>query len=125
MQSTTLLLVAVALLAVAACSNEADTSAAEEAALAADPASADAGGATDAGDGGATVTFGYVKPILDTKCSSCHHAEFTTLDGVKAKKDQMISKISAGKMPKDEPAWRNSADGVLVLNWLQTSPELQ
>jgi hypothetical protein len=120
--------------ALAACSSGAEPSALDEAALAADATtSADGGSATDgsteggdgSADGSAPVTFAVVEPILAAKCSSCHHQDFATLAGVKAKRADMIAKISEGKMPKNEPDWRTSADGVLVLHWLQTSPELQ
>ena len=130
--------VASAALAMVACSSGEDLQAADEAALTSDAAATLDGGdggldaAADgaavidgSADGAAPVTFATVEPILAAKCSSCHHSDFATLAGVKAKRADMISKISAGKMPKNEPDWRNSPDGILVLNWLQTSPELQ
>ena len=70
------------------------------------------------------LTFASVGPKVGSTCGGCH-AQFKTLAGIKADKKAMIAKISAGAMPKGNPAWSKSADGKTVLKWLKTGADLK
>lgn len=70
------------------------------------------------------LTFASVGPKVASTCGGCH-AQFKTLAGIKADKKAMIAKITAGSMPKGNPAWKKSADGKTVLKWLKTGADLK
>jgi hypothetical protein len=70
------------------------------------------------------LTFASVGPKVASTCGGCH-AQFKTLAGIKADKKAMIAKITAGAMPKGNPAWKTSADGKTVLKWLKTGADLK
>jgi hypothetical protein len=70
------------------------------------------------------LTFASVGPKIAGTCGGCH-AQFKTLAGIKADKKAMIAKITAGAMPKGNPAWKKSADGKTVLKWLKTGADLK
>ena len=93
--------------------------------------SSDAGPAIDSGPvvTDASVpsvpTYANVAPIINSVCGHCHASKFSTLEKVKANKSRMFSLINSGRMPKNNPGWRNTADGQDVLDFLAESPELQ
>jgi hypothetical protein len=70
------------------------------------------------------LTFASVGPKVASTCGGCH-SKFKTLAGIKADKKAMIAKITAGAMPKGNPAWKKSADGKTVLKWLKTGADLK
>ena len=70
------------------------------------------------------LTFASVGPKVASTCGGCH-SQFKTLAGIKADKKAMIAKITAGAMPKGNPAWKTSADGKTVLKWLKTGADLK
>ena len=70
------------------------------------------------------LTFATVGPKVAATCGGCH-AQWKTLAGIKAEKAAMIAKITAGAMPKGNPAWKKTADGKLVLKWLKTGADLK
>jgi hypothetical protein len=70
------------------------------------------------------LTFATVGPKVAATCGGCH-AQFKTLPGIKADKAAMIAKITAGAMPKGNPAWKKTADGKAVLKWLKTGADLK
>lgn len=84
----------------------------------ADASSGDAGTQSD-------VTFVTVKPILEQRCNGCHQGAFSNISVVKTKRARMIQLITAGRMPKGNPTWKDTEEGLLVLGYLQTSAELQ
>lgn len=94
-------------------------------------APSDAGPATDSGSvvTDASVpsvpTYAEVAPIINSVCGHCHASKFSTLEKVKTNKSRMFSLINSGRMPKNNPGWRNTADGQDVLDFLAESPELQ
>ena len=72
----------------------------------------------------AKPTFATTGPLVAATCGGCH-SQFKSLAGIKAKKTAMIAKITAGAMPKGNPAWKKSADGKKVLKWLKTGADLK
>ena len=72
----------------------------------------------------AKPTFATVGPIVSANCGGCH-AQFGTLDGIKADKTAMIAKITSGAMPKGNPTWKKTADGKKALKWLKTGADLK
>ncbi|HVH47527.1 MAG TPA: hypothetical protein VM925_34565 [Labilithrix sp.] len=85
----------------------------------------DAGGAVVEGGGGAAVpTYAEIAPILDATCGGCHVGVFNALDKLKKRRRQMIDAVSAGRMPRGRPTWRDSADGQKLLAFLRGSTEL-
>lgn len=85
-------------------------------------ASADA---SDAGSAPSVASYADVAPLIANACSECHHSSFATLEKVKANKTRMLGMITSGRMPKNDPSWKNSAAGLEVIDFLQHSPELQ
>ena len=82
----------------------------------------------DASDGGSAPTvasYAEVAPLIANACSGCHHSSFGTLDKVKANKSSMLRMITSGRMPRNNPSWKDSADGLEVIDFLEHSPELQ
>jgi hypothetical protein len=75
---------------------------------------------------GAPVPSAYdgVAPLIEAACSDCHGASFGTLDAVRTRRSAMISAISSGRMPKNNPGWKDTPAGKAVLDFLRTSPEL-
>jgi hypothetical protein len=130
MSSNTFLAVFLSFVVVAAAGCAVDSS--EDPAAPADPAAADTAATADDGTEaiGTTaeeltaLTFASVGPKVANTCGGCH-AKFKTLAGIKADKAAMIAKITAGAMPKGNPAWKKSADGKKVLKWLKTGADLK
>lgn len=81
--------------------------------------------ASDAGTAPSVASYTEVAPLIANACSGCHHSSFGTLDRVKANKTRMLDMITSGRMPKNNPSWKNSAEGLEVIDFLQHSPELQ
>jgi cytochrome c553 len=70
-------------------------------------------------------TYAEIAPKIAAACGGCHHTSFNTLDKVKANKTRMLGMITSGRMPKNNPGWKNTADGLDVIDFLANSPELQ
>lgn len=81
--------------------------------------------AVDAGPGDDVPTYTEVAPLINQTCGGCHHGKFDSLDKVKASAPRMLQMISAGRMPKNNPTWKNTAQGQEVLDFLANSPELE
>lgn len=79
----------------------------------------------DAGPGPTVASYTEVAPLIASACGGCHHGSFGTLDKVKASKTRMLGMITSGRMPRGNPSWKSSADGLEVIDFLQNSPELQ
>ena len=69
-------------------------------------------------------TYAEVAPIINAACGRCHIGVFNSLAKIKQRQASMISVISSGSMPRGNGAWKNSADGQKVLDFLRNSPEL-
>jgi hypothetical protein len=106
-----------ALLAVlAACSAaQPDGAAAESAALSTDAGSVDV----------SPLTFREIGPILAHTCGSCHDDAFAQLADIKKDREDMIDAIEGRRMPADDDRWLDTANGLAVLKYLKTSPELR
>jgi cytochrome c5 len=101
----------------------ADPSPGADTAVAADEAVEGEDAVDQAADALKPVTYKQTGKVITKTCGGCH-AQFTTLAGIKAQKTEMAAMISAGRMPKGKPTWKNSASGKKVLLWLQTGTDL-
>ena len=72
----------------------------------------------------AVPTYDEMSPIIAANCGRCHRATFATLERVRARRPEMLLKLSRGEMPRDEPTWFRSPDGQRLLAFLRESPEL-
>src|SRR5688572_9658858 len=67
------------------------------------------------------LSYAEAAPIIAEACGGCHQGKFDTLDKVKAKKDRMKMLIERGSMPRQQPTWKDSDDGKLILKFLAES----
>jgi cytochrome c553 len=78
---------------------------------------------TDAGTSD-VPTYAEIAPKIAAACGGCHHTSFNTLAKVDANKSSMLRMITSGRMPRNNPGWKNTADGLDVIDFLANSPEL-
>jgi hypothetical protein len=71
---------------------------------------------------GPSPTYSDIAPLIAKACGGCHDGVYSTLDKVRTQRSAMISAISGGTMPKDQPSWAQTSDGQAVLQFLQDSP---
>jgi hypothetical protein len=64
-------------------------------------------------------TYDEVAPMIARACAGCHADTFGSLDQVRTWRDAMMSRISSGAMPRNNPNWRETADGKAVLAFLR------
>ena len=64
-------------------------------------------------------TYEEVAPMIARACSGCHADTFGSLDQVRTWRDAMLDRILSGAMPRNNPNWRDSADGKAVLAFLR------
>lgn len=93
------------------------------------------GGAPTAGSSGENgkPSFGQIKPILQSKCWSCHPAGGTerkplsTLAEVKLVRYASLYRLEASDstvMPKGDPEFKNSEEGKKLIRWFREGLEV-
>lgn len=76
------------------------------------------------------LTYADVKPIIDSKCVSCHLATssvrkpLATLAQIRVERDAAIAYVTAGTMPDGAPEFGPSEEGKNLLNWLCAGSDL-
>lgn len=77
------------------------------------------------------LTFADVKTISDISCKVCHSAgatprvPLTSAAEFKAQRTQVLALIKQGRMPPDNPTFKNSADGQKMVEWLCAGSDVQ
>jgi mono/diheme cytochrome c family protein len=70
-----------------------------------------------------TVTFNDVVAIVKANCASCHNGtsnfSLQTREDFVAKKPFPLNEIMSGSMPLRNPGFKDTADGKLLIQWLQ------
>lgn len=78
---------------------------------------------TDPTDPPAKVTFNDVAGIVKANCASCHNGtsnfSLKTREDFVSKKPFPLDEIQAGSMPLRNPGFKDTADGKLLIQWLQ------
>jgi uncharacterized membrane protein len=76
-------------------------------------------------------TYADVKDVIDKNCTRCHNADgvadflpFDTFNDIKPVIKKMADMIKAGKMPKDDPAFKDSPEGARLIAWLTSGEDL-
>lgn len=85
----------------------------------------DGSASIDAGPAPSGLTFADAQPIIDKKCERCHTGAFSTVQDIKQWRPKMISAIRSGRMPRGDSSWKDSPDGLLLLEWLSNGQEFQ
>ncbi|MCX6126137.1 MAG: hypothetical protein NTV34_15505 [Proteobacteria bacterium] len=76
-------------------------------------------------------TYQDLKPVLEANCTRCHNADgladflpFESFNEVKPQPQKMAEVLTSGRMPKDNPEFKNTPEGARLLKWLTSGDDL-